>query len=125
MRDQFLSIYRAALFFLSALLLVWAFVPDYRVYVNGLILGSAVSLINAWILSVKIEALTKVILDKSEDSGRRRFNMGFISRISVALLAIIIAVKVPHLFHIAATIIGFAFVQVVVLLKGLFFSRKK
>ncbi|MBP1153210.1 MULTISPECIES: ATP synthase subunit I [unclassified Paenibacillus] len=125
MRDQLKSIVRASLFFLSALLLLWAVFPDYRTHVNGLVLGMMVSLINAWMLMLKIEALAVIIVDKDNEQTRKRINMGFISRLSMAILAVMFAVRMPQSFDVVFTIIGFSFIQVALLLKGLLFREKK
>lgn len=124
MRHQLKSIVRASLFFLSALLLLWAVFPDYRTHVNGLILGMMVSMINAWMLMLKIEALAVMILDKDNGQTRKRINMGFISRLSLAVLTVMLAVRMPQSFNVVFTIIGFSFVPVALLLKGLLFREK-
>lgn len=119
MMNQLRPIVRATLFVFSATLLIWAFAPALRVYATGFMLGMVISLINAWILMVKIEALSRNIVEKSD----KRVGLGFISRICTALIAVMIAVKLPQV-DLVFTIIGLFFVQMATLLMGLFFNRE-
>ncbi|MFB6367411.1 ATP synthase subunit I [Paenibacillus elgii] len=120
MKNQLKSVVRVTLYFLSALLLVWALLPAYRTYVCGLMLGLAVSLINAWLLAMKIESVSR---NANEYMGKR-VNLGTVSRMCMALIAVMIAVKLPQ-FNLVFTIIGLFFVQLVTLLMGIFFRRNQ
>ncbi|WP_159885339.1 ATP synthase subunit I [Paenibacillus puerhi] len=123
MRDQMKSVIRAAWLLVAALLLAGAFAPAYRTYFNGLMLGTLVSVVNGWMLMVKIEALTARILNEGlAAKPNKRVNMGFISRISMAILGVMVAVKMPHFFHAASTIAGISFVPAALFLTG-FLSR--
>lgn len=119
MKDQLKVIARIALFMISALLLVWAFLPAYRTYASGFILGTLASLTNAWLLILKIETLSKL----TEQEGRKRVNLGTLSRMCVALLAVMIAVKYPQ-FNLVFTIAGLFSVQLATLLMGYLFIKK-
>jgi len=119
MNDQMKPIVRATLLFLSALLIFWTFVPAYRTYAAGLMLGMTISLVNAWILSIKIEAISRNIMEKTE----KRVGLGTVSRMCMALIGVMVAVKVPK-FDLIFTIIGLFFVQLATLLMGLLFSKK-
>ncbi|MFE5324166.1 ATP synthase subunit I [Paenibacillus sp. NPDC056579] len=119
MNDQMKPIVRATLLFLSALLLFWAFVPMYRTYAAGFILGMSISLVNAWILSIKIKAISRNIIEKTE----KRVGLGTVSRMCMALIGVMIALKVPQ-FDLIFTIIGLFFVQLATLLMGLLFSKR-
>lgn len=119
MKDQLKVIVRITLFMISALLLVWAFLPAYRTYASGFILGTTASLINAWLLILKIESLSKL----TQQEGRKRVNLGTLSRMCVALLAVMVAVKYPQ-FNLVFTIAGLFSVQLATLLMGYLFIKK-
>ncbi|MEK8131681.1 ATP synthase subunit I [Paenibacillus filicis] len=126
MRDQMKSIIRAALFLSSALLLAGVFLPAYRTHFSGFMLGTWISVLNGWMLMIKIEALAAKVLDVDfANKPNKRVNMGFISRISMAILGVMVAVKMPHLFHIASTIAGVAFAPAAVFLRAFLFRSAK
>lgn len=120
MNDQMKPIVRAVLLLLSVSLFVWLLVPAYRSYANGFMLGMMISLINAWILLTKIEALSRNIAEGTQ----KRVNLGFVSRVCMAIIAVMIAVKLPQV-DLVSTIIGLFFVQMATLLMGLLFSKKE
>ncbi|PZE19406.1 ATP synthase subunit I [Paenibacillus xerothermodurans] len=118
MSDQVKPIVRAALLFLSALLVVWILMPAYRTYTAGFMLGMVISLVNGWMLLLKIEALSR-----TEQTGRR-VNLGTLSRMCMAIIGVMIALKLPHHFNLVFTIIGMFFVQVVTLFMGFMLNKR-
>ncbi|MDF2960906.1 MAG: synthase-like protein [Paenibacillus sp.] len=119
MNDQLRPIVRITLLILSVLLLVWAVVPAYRIYIAGFMLGMMISLINAWMLVLKIEAISRNIEQKTE----KRVGLGTVSRMCMALIGVMIAIKLPQI-DLIFTIIGLFSVQLATLLMGLLFSKK-
>ncbi|SDE33690.1 ATP synthase protein I [Paenibacillus sp. UNCCL117] len=119
MNNQLKLLVRITLIGIAALLLVWAFLPAYRTHVSGLALGMIVSLINAWLLLMKIEAVS----NQPHSQERKRINIGTLSRMCMALIAVMIAVKMPQ-FDLVFTIIGLFFIQMATLLMGLLFIKK-
>lgn len=113
------TVQRITFFFLSFCFLAWAIVPAHRPYIAGLILGTAVSLINSLYLAWKIQQLTKAVIEQS----KRRINMGFITRAAMALLAVLLAYKYEQI-AISTTLIGLFFTQLVTLLLGITSSWK-
>ncbi|MCR8645096.1 ATP synthase subunit I [Paenibacillus sp. N1-5-1-14] len=111
---------RYTLFFLSACCLGWAMFADYRPYVAGVILGTAVSLISARYMAWKIDQMSSVILD----GVRKRINLGFMTRAALALLAVMVAIKSPHV-DIVSTMVSLVFVQFLSLILGFVQSRRK
>lgn len=111
-------IFRASLFFMSACLLTWSFIPMLKPYAAGLVLGTCVSLINGRILQSCIHAITRIAL---ANTGKRA-NSGFISRVSMVFIGVMICLRFPA-FHLSATIIGFFFVQTAAFLYGLGSAR--
>jgi ATP synthase protein I len=118
MNNQLKLLIRITMIGIAALLLIWAFFPAYRTYASGLALGMIVSLINAWLLLAKIEAVSRLAPGES-----KRINIGTLSRMCMALIAVMIAVKYPQ-FHLVSTIIGLFFIQLATLLMGLLFIKK-
>ncbi|GIP35545.1 ATP synthase subunit I [Paenibacillus sp. J2TS4] len=109
------TVFRAALFFLAACLLLWALIPQVKPYAAGLVLGTVISLINARLLGYKIQVVTKLVL---ENTGKR-VNLGFISRACMVLIGTMICVKFPQ-FDLISMVIGLFFVPLVTLLMGIF-----
>ncbi|MFC0216403.1 ATP synthase subunit I [Paenibacillus chartarius] len=107
-------IVRAVLLAMSVSLVIWAVFPAYRSYATGFILGMMVSLINAWLLMIKIEAISKMVAEGT----KKRVNLGFVSRVCMAILAVMVAVKLPQV-DLVFTIIGLFSVQLGTLVMGL------
>lgn len=107
-------VFQVTLFFLALCLLVWAFVPGVRSIAAGLALGTAGSMINAQYLAVRIQRFTREIV---ENTGKR-VGLGMVTRICVAILAVMIAVKSEQV-DLVAVVIGLFFTQLVTLLTGL------
>lgn len=120
MIDQIKPVIKVSLYVLAATLIIWVIFPVYRTQAVGFMLGMMVSLINAWILMVKIEAFSRNIIEKTE----KRVNLGFVSRVCMAIIAVMAAIKLPQV-DLVFTIIGMFFVQLATLLKGLFFAKKQ
>ncbi|HZG58613.1 ATP synthase subunit I [Paenibacillus sp.] len=101
---------RTALFFMSALLLAWAVVPEGRAVAAGLALGVAASVVNALLLRRRVEALAKLAAEGR--AGRAGLGMG--PRIATVLLAAMIAYRYPDVFALPATLAACFFVQIAV-----------
>jgi ATP synthase protein I len=109
------AVFRTSLFFLSISFLGVAFLPEYRSYFFGFIVGLVISIVNSQYLSWKIRQLTEAVVHKTN----RRINMGFITRASLSLLAILISLKYEHI-EFSTTLAGLFFVQLATLLLGIF-----
>jgi hypothetical protein len=107
-------IYKLSLWLLSAGLLLWLFVPQWRTGLAGLLLGMLVSLLNSWYLSKKIGQMSALIVDGT----RKKFNLGFLTRVSTAILAVMLAVKSDY-FDLATTIVGLFYSATVILVWGI------
>jgi ATP synthase protein I len=120
LKQHMQNVFRSALFFMAACFLVWAVAPGLRPYASGLLLGTVISLINARILSYKIEAITVAAL---ANDGRKQ-SAGFISRACMVLIGTMVSMRFPD-FHLVSTIIGFFFVQMATLFMGFLFIFQK
>jgi ATP synthase protein I len=84
-----------------------------------LVLGTAISLINARILGNKIHKISEGAIA----NDGRRVGSGYIGRISMVLIGTMISVKFPQ-FHLITTIIGFFFVQLAAFFLGFLFKER-
>ena len=114
------TVFRTALFWIAGCLLVWAFWPAARPYAAGLILGTVVSLMNAQLLGYRISVFTDHLVRKTG----KRVSLGFVARLCVCLLAVMLADKAAQ-FHLVATIIGFFYAPFVALGAGLLSLSRK
>jgi len=94
------AVTRTTFFILSALFLGWAFFSDYRPIISGLILGLAVGLVYTRFLSMKVRGLVEHVVSQQE----RRFSFGFLTRICLVLLVIMVAVKVEQVSALGVVI---------------------
>ncbi|MFD2615497.1 ATP synthase subunit I [Paenibacillus gansuensis] len=115
------TVYRAALFFLSLCLLVWALYPPLRGMAAGLLIGTAASLVNMYYLSMKVRQAAEI----AESGQKRRFNLGFLTRAAVGVLAVMLALRLGSDVELFGVILGLLFWQLAVLLAGLFHSFKR
>ncbi|XEC95313.1 ATP synthase subunit I [Paenibacillus tarimensis] len=111
---------RSALFFVSACLLMWVFVPDGRTIAAGLVLGASASLMNALLLKRRIEFVSKTVADQ----GVRRMGLGGASRLATVLLAVMIALKFPGRFDLPSTLVACFYVQLAVFVTAIIQNKK-
>jgi ATP synthase protein I len=112
-------------FFLSFCLVVWAIFTDYRPYSAGLILGSAVSMINARYLAWKIRKLSdRVIAAPPEQGVPRTTGIGFLTRAAIAALAGLIAFRYPQHVALPTTIVGYFFAQLATIVLGILSTKR-
>lgn len=114
------AVTRIALYFLSGMLLIWALLPNYRPLAAGFILGTAVSLFNAHYTAWKIRQMTRMILEQ----GRKRFNLGTITRASTSLLAVLISVRWEQVAF-STTLAGLFVAQLVTVVVGIIFNLQE
>lgn len=107
-------IYRLSLWLISIGLLLWLFLPQLRPEIAGLLLGMLVSLLNSWYLSKKIGQMSALVVEGT----RKRFNLGFLTRVSTAILAVMFAMKSDHV-DLAPTIIGLFYSAAAILVWGI------
>ncbi|WP_339220344.1 ATP synthase subunit I [Paenibacillus sp. FSL W7-1332] len=92
---------RVTVLLLSALFLGWAMYPEYRPDISGLVLGIVGGLFNVRFLSIKVRQL----VDLAVSQERRRFSFGFVTRLCIAFLIVMMAAKLEQV-SLGATIIG-------------------
>jgi hypothetical protein len=112
------------LYILAVTLFVWAVSPDWRGFAAGFLLGGLTSLLNARYTAWKMDQLAEFAAKQGNDpNSSKRFNLGFVTRASTSLLAVLIAVRVENV-EFATTIAGLFITQVLSLIVGILTHRK-
>jgi ATP synthase protein I len=102
---------RSYIFFILALFVIgWGFTPYHSIFL-GLILGTSFSLYNLWILARRQQRIGQAITE-----GKKIKSFGTFTRFAVAILAIIIAMEYPHIFHVTSVILGLMTSYVVIMI---------
>lgn len=102
---------RKWMFYLLAVLVLGAgFTPYLQIFL-GLLLGSAVSFYNLWLLQKKIDDFTGAVAKKQPVKG-----IGTVSRFAAAALVIIIALRFDEYFNVIAVLIGLMTSYLVIML---------
>ena len=108
---------RKWMFYLLAILVLGAgFTPYLQVFL-GLLLGSAISFYNLYLLQKKTIEFTEAVAKSEKPRG-----IGMISRFAAASLAIIIALRYEEYFNVIAVIIGLMTSYLVIMID--FFMNK-
>jgi ATP synthase protein I len=117
---EFVEMYNRArkwiLYLLSIYVLGWGFTP-YQTIFLGLILGTAFSFINLWMLLRKMKKF-----DKSITNGKKVRSLGSLSRMAMAAIAVIIATKWPQYFEVICVVMGLMTTYIVIMIDYLFHS---
>lgn len=114
---------RSYIFFLLSLyVLGWGF-TSYQTIFLGLILGTALGLFNLWLLATKMDKFGEAVA-----RGGKVPALGMISRMATAVLAVMIAMEYPDLFHLYSVILGIVTPYIVIMIDFFlhtFLLRKK
>ncbi|MBC8079264.1 MAG: ATP synthase subunit I [Gorillibacterium sp.] len=114
------KVFRYALWFMLICALTGVVFPTLRPLAVGLILGTAVSVINAWTLERRTEKFIQQILINK----RKRMSLGFSMRVLIVLIATMIAYKVPTVDLIGMAI-GLVFVPLTNVVTGIITGLRK
>jgi hypothetical protein len=95
------AVSRITLIMLSALFFGWAFLPEYRPLIVGMILWLVAGLTYVRYLSIKVRGLVELVVSQE----KKRFSFGFLTRMCLILLVIMLAVKLEQV-SLIGTIIG-------------------
>ncbi|WP_096272708.1 ATP synthase subunit I [Paucisalibacillus globulus] len=110
---------RKWMFYLLAILVLGAgFTPYLRVFL-GLLLGSAISFYNLYLLQKKTIEFTEAVAKSEKPRG-----IGMISRFAAASLAVIIALRYEEYFDMIAVIIGLMTSYLVIMIDFLMNKNK-
>lgn len=111
---------RLSLVIMAGLLLGWALHPETRIYTLGMVLGILGGLVSTRHLAMK----TRNVAHSVATQESRSYSLGFISRISFAILAVMFSVKIEH-FSLELTIAGLFLPQLLTIPVGIYLSVKK
>lgn len=100
------TISRSSMVLFAVGVVLWGALPSYRPYMSGLLLGMLVSYINVLYLGMKTRQLGELAILRE----RKRFNLGFLTRASLAVLAVMFAYKSENV-ELVTTIIGLFYGQ--------------
>ncbi|GGF87273.1 hypothetical protein GCM10010912_35670 [Paenibacillus albidus] len=105
---------------MAGLLTGWALHHETRAVTLGMTLGLAAGLVNFRYLATKVRIVTQSIASKEG----RAFSLGFVTRISIAILVTMFSVKIEH-FSLEATLAGLFIPQLLAIPAGIYLSIKK
>ncbi|MBP2243006.1 ATP synthase protein I [Cytobacillus eiseniae] len=97
-------------FLLSFYVLGWGFTPYQPVFL-GLFLGTSFSLFNLWLMIKKIDQFGEAVV-----KGRKISSIGMISRMAMAVLAVIVAMEYPDYLHLISVIMGLMTIYIVIMI---------
>lgn len=106
--------------FIAVCLLGAAVFTSYSSIFMGIALGAGVSYFNAYFLSTKIRKLT----DRVAEGIPKATNLGFLTRASLAVLAVILAYNNPT-FNLYSVALSLLFAQLILLIIGFIYSHKE
>lgn len=113
------TVTRVTLVLMAGLLMGWALHHETRDFTLGMTLGLVAGLVNFRYLAVKVRRVTQSIASKEGNA----FSLGFVTRISFAILVTMFAVKIEH-FSLVATITGVFIPQLLAIPAGIYLSVK-
>ncbi|MDR7073524.1 ATP synthase subunit I [Fictibacillus barbaricus] len=112
-KSVFFRYIKYTLYVLSIFFLGYAVTP-YKSIFLGLALGTVFSLYNLWSMYAKIERLGQAVIQK-----RKVKTLGSLSRLMLAGLAVLIAMKYPEHFHLLSVVVGLVSIYIIMLIDSL------
>ncbi|MCF6138906.1 ATP synthase subunit I [Pseudalkalibacillus berkeleyi] len=106
------GLYLAAIFVLG-----WGF-TSYKQMFLGLLLGTAVSILNVWSMHRKIGRVGQAVVE-----GTKVKTMGSLSRLMTAGLAVLIATRYPEYFDLIFVVVGLLMIYLIMLIDFYFASK--
>lgn len=100
--------FRYAFFSMAIVVILWALLPSYRLFLQSLLLGMACSLVNGTVLFSKTWRIGQMAVDPNV----RPKGTGMLQRLIVAGFAVFLTMRFPHLFGLAGVLIGLFLFQV-------------
>lgn len=102
------------LYLLAVYVLGWGFTSHHSIFL-GLILGTVCSFLNLWMLVRRMKKF-----DMAISKGKKVRSLGSLSRLAMAALAAMIALKWPYLFQMISVVVGLMTAYVVIMIDYLF-----
>lgn len=110
MQQMFQRHLKYILFLLAIYVLGWGF-TDFQSVFGGLILGTALSLYNLWVMARKSKRFGEAIAE-----GKRVTSLGTFSRMASAGLAVLISMRYPEHFHLISVVLGLMTAYIVIMI---------
>ncbi|SFK15400.1 ATP synthase protein I [Halobacillus dabanensis] len=113
--QQMMARQRKWMFYLLALLVLgWGITPWEPIFL-GLLLGSALSFYNLWLMQRKIRKLGEASAENRSVRG-----IGTFTRLASGALAVVIALQFEEYFHLISVVLGLMAAYFVILIDYLF-----
>ncbi|CQR46162.1 ATP synthase I chain [Paraliobacillus sp. PM-2] len=103
-----------------ALLTLAALFTSYHSFFTGLLLGTALSYYNLWLLQRKIQKFTYAI-----QNNQKMFGLGTFSRFASAGLAVLIGYELEAYFDMTGILIGLATMFVVIIIDFAIYAKQE
>ncbi|CEG29188.1 ATP synthase subunit I [Bacillus sp. B-jedd] len=110
LRAIYFRVRRYLLFLLSIYVLGWGFTDHQQIFA-GLILGTALSLFNLWLMVRKTDQFGEAVTQ-----GKKVRSLGSFNRMATAALAVIIVLKYPDHFHLVSMVLGLMTSYIVIMI---------
>ena len=108
MNSIVLGVTRVTFILLAILFLGWALYPEYRPLMVGLIMGTSAGLMNVRYLSTKVRQIGQFV---ATGSSTGRISFGFVTRICISFLAVMVAIRFEQV-SLGTTLIGLFLPQI-------------
>lgn len=116
---------RKWMFYLLALFVLgWGFLP-YREIFSGLILGTSISFFNLWLLQVKVDRVGQAAEQYQSQEKKKKQTLGSVSRLAMAALAVLIALRYPQYFHLPFVVVGLMTSYIVMIIDFALHQKEK
>jgi len=109
------------IYMMSACLILWAAIPDWKPVMMGLLVGLAASALNAFLLQRRV----KMVTDAAQVEGSRKRGLGFGNRIAMVLLVAMLAYRYPETLNMPAALSGSMVMPFVILIIAIIHNVKE
>ena len=96
------------IYLLAIYVVGWGF-TSYQTVFGGLILGTALSLYNLWLINRKMKKFSRAL-----DEGTKIKSLGTVTRMASAGLAVLLALEFPEHFHLISVVWGLMTAYIVI-----------
>lgn len=111
---------RATLTALSGSLAVWVLAPVFRTYAAGFALGFLISFINGLLLYRRLDHIVETVLKKEG----KRATTGFLQRVAVTLIGVMICLRFEQHFDLLFTIVGICIATLLFICLAMYVGHK-
>jgi ATP synthase protein I len=109
-KDMFNRQLKWMFYLLAIYVLGWGFTPYHTIFL-GLILGTGFGVLNLWMLVRKT-----VSFDKKVSAGKKVRSLGSLSRMAMAGICALIALRYPEYFNMVSLVVGLMTSYIVIMI---------